>query len=87
MATVGASAMPCSASRLEPARAARLNGLRQQNLVVDGEQVECDVARRRLLREQLDPGRGGMDPLRERIEVLGLVEPGSPSITISPSST
>jgi hypothetical protein len=54
---------------LEPVAALRLRQL-EQRLVVEGEQVERDEPRRRLLGEHADARLGGMDPLSQRVEVL-----------------
>ena len=37
--------------------------------VVEGQQIEGDEASRSLLREQLDPAGGGMDPLLQHLEL------------------
>jgi hypothetical protein len=57
--------------RLQPRPAHRV-GLVEQQLVVEGEQVEGDEVGRGGLGQQLDPRRGRVDPLGEQLEV----EPG-----------
>ena len=72
-------------------RAARAEGLLQQGVVVAREQVEGDVHRGRLAREQLDARGGRVDALAERVEVLAAGKKEKllwvPRTTISPSST